>query len=196
MITVIQKSYNNLPINEKEILRYLGCAELNNATKTLLNECLSEFLDNAIYKVCYAELPLKINGDICDFSAFQFHSGDLAKNLKGCKRVIVFAATVGIGADRLINKYVKISPSKAVVMDAVGSERIEAVCDRFCDEIEAKYGNLRPRFSAGYGDLSIEAQSKIFSLLECDKKIGLTLNDSYMMSPSKSVTAFIGILND
>ena len=52
---------------------------------------------------------------------------------------------------------------------------------------------LRPRFSAGYGDLPLEYQRRIFDLLDPPTHIGLTLNDSYLMSPSKSVTALIGV---
>ena len=51
----------------------------------------------------------------------------------------------------------------------------------------------RPRFSAGYGDFELSAQTEIFHALDCQRKIGLTLNDSLLMSPSKSVTAIIGI---
>ena len=40
------------------------------------------------------------------------------------------------------------------------------------------------------GDLSLSVQKEIFSLLECEKRVGLCLNDSLLMSPSKSVTAF------
>lgn len=196
MITVIQKNYTAPPINQKEILRYLNCAVLKDETQKLVNECLSQFCGEAVYKVCYIELPVCVSDSVCDFGAFAVKSKDLAKNLNGCKSVIIFSATIGIGVDRLINKYSRISPAKAVVLDAIGSERIEALCDRFCSDIKAQIGNLKPRFSAGYGDLPIETQKKIFSLLQCDKKIGLTLNDSYMMSPSKSVTAFVGIFND
>lgn len=196
MITVIQKNYENIPINQKEVLRYLGIKNLNPDTEKLLKTAYNEFDEGAVYKVCYAELPIKITDDNCDFSAFSFKSKDLAKNLSGTESVIVFGATIGIGVDRLINKYSKISPALAVVLDAVGSERIEALCDKFCEDISLEYGNLKPRFSAGYGDLPIEKQKEIFALLGCDKKIGLTLNDSYIMSPSKSVTAFVGIIND
>lgn len=196
MITVIQKNYNPPPINQKEILRYLGSGNLDNQTQELLTESVLEFSNNAVYKVCYAELSVKISENICDFGAFSFKSNALAKNLKNSCKVIVFAATVGMGADRLINKYSKISPARAVMLDAIGSERIEALCDAFCDDIKSQKGELKPRFSAGYGDLPIEAQKLIFSLLKCEKNIGLTLNDSFIMSPSKSVTAFVGILND
>ena len=193
MITVISKNYYAPPVNQKEILRYAGAKEINTITEKLLNDLYKEFSESAVYRVCYAELPINITDDICDFSVFSFKSKDLAKNLKNAKRVILFAATIGIGVDRLINKYSKISPLKSVLTDAIGSERIEALCDKFCEDIKLEYGNLKPRFSAGYGDLSIESQSEIFALLKCDKNIGLTLNDSYIMSPSKSVTAFIGI---
>ena len=196
MITVIQKNYTEPPLNQKEILRYLGVKKLDADTENLLNSAYNEFNKNAVYKVCHAVLPVKITDDNCNFSVFSFKSKDLAKNLSGTKRVIVFGATIGIGIDRLINKYSIISPAKAVVLDAIGSERIEALCDSFCEDIKLEYGNLKPRFSAGYGDLPIEKQKEIFSLLGCDKKIGLTLNDSFMMSPSKSVTAFVGIIND
>lgn len=194
MITVIQKNYTSPPVNQKEILRYLRVGTLDDKTQKIADECVVEFSDNAVYKVCYAELPITVLGDICDFGVFTVKSHDLSKNLSNTKKVIAFAATVGIGIDRLINKYSRISPAKAVVFDAIGSERIETLCDRFCEDIKSEFGNLKPRFSAGYGDLPIQTQKELFSILQCDKKIGLTLNDSYMMSPSKSVSAFIGII--
>ena len=51
---------------------------------------------------------------------------------------------------------------------------------------------MRPRFSPGYGDVSLEVQKDFFRLLPC-QRIGLTLMDTLIMSPEKSVTAFIGI---
>ena len=47
-----------------------------------------------------------------------------------------------------------------------------------------------------YGDLPLEMQKDIFNVLDCSKRIGLTLNESLLMSPSKSVTAIIGISKD
>ncbi|MBO5857729.1 MAG: Vitamin B12 dependent methionine synthase activation subunit, partial [Clostridia bacterium] len=43
-------------------------------------------------------------------------------------------------------------------------------------------------------DLELTTQKDIFKILDCSKKIGLTLNDSLLMSPTKSVTAFVGII--
>ena len=49
------------------------------------------------------------------------------------------------------------------------------------------------RFSAGYGDLPLELQEKIFEILKPEKQMGVFLSESFIMSPSKSVTAFVGL---
>lgn len=52
---------------------------------------------------------------------------------------------------------------------------------------------LRPRFSPGYGDFPLSAQKEILDGLEAGKRIGITLTEGYLMMPSKSVTAVIGV---
>ena len=128
----------------------------------------------------------------------QTDSQGLCRNLQGCDKVILFAATVGLAPDRLIARYGRLSPTKALCMQAIGADRIESLCDAFCDELAADYAaegyQLRPRFSPGYGDFPLDAQKAFFQALDCHRKIGLSLNDSLLMSPSKSVTALIGLL--
>lgn len=194
MITVITKGFSDIPLCKKEILRYAGCREADEGVTALLCESLEEALPRMSYKVCYCVLPVKIRDAVCDFDIFSVKSEKLAKNLEGCASVIVFAATVGIEVDRLITKYGRLSPSRALMMQAIGAERIEALCDSFCAEFEQECRvKLKPRFSAGYGDCPLSIQEDIFSLLNCQKRIGLYLNDSLLMSPTKSVTAFVGI---
>lgn len=194
---VLTKNYEELPFCKEEILRYAGCKNLKTDILALLDECVNEIKNKLTYKVCYIELPIIIAGEVCDFGVFKVHSQKLALNLADCDKVIIFAATVGIEIDRLIVKYGYISPSKAVMFQAIGAERIEALCDAFCKEISQEIGaELKPRFSPGYSDLPLETQKYIFSILECDRRIGLTLNGSMLMSPTKSVTAFVGIKKD
>lgn len=194
MITILTKSYSPPPICEKEILRYAGCKSVDNETLKLLKTCIDETQDIIKYKVCYCVLPVKTCDKTCDFFHFKILSGQLAKRLSGCKSVLLFGATLGIELDRLIAKYGKTSPAKALVIQALGAERIEALCDTFCNEFCAENKvSLRPRFSPGYADLSLEYQKDIFKILDCPRKIGLSLNESLLMSPSKSVTAFAGI---
>ena len=195
-ILIINESFNEPKISKKEILRYLGCNNEVAKVNELLDLCLKEALPKLKYKVSYCELSVSVDGDICDFDVFSVRSNALSDRLKGCKKVILFAATVGIDLDRLIAKYVKISPSKAVIFQAIGAERIEALCNQFCYDLSEKNKlKLMPRFSPGYSDLSVTVQKDIFSILNCNKNLGLYLTDGLLMSPTKSVTAFVGIVD-
>lgn len=194
---VITKTYAEPPVCEKEILRYAGCKTADDGIISLMRSAVEDVRGRLSYNVCYRELPIKTIGGTCDFECFSVQSSGLAKNLHGCDKAIVFAATVGIEIDRLIYKYGRISPSKALMLQAIGAERIEALCDVFCDDMEKEVNrSLKPRFSPGYGDLSLDLQKDIFDILDCRKHIGVSLNESMLISPSKSVTAFVGITDN
>lgn len=186
------KTYSGLSPEPKEILRYAGVFGKDPFAAALLSEVCKEMGQAGSGKVCWCKLPVETEGDFCDFEAFSLHSYDLAKNLQGCKEVLLFGATAGVEWDRKILRYSALSPAKAMMVQAMGAAVVECLCDTFCKEMEAEEGPLRPRFSAGYGDLSLSAQKEIFRVLDCNK-IGLSLNESLLMSPTKSVTAFVGI---
>ena len=197
MSEIIVKTYFKPPIKTNEILRYSGGNPDNEQFGKILNECLNEVENKFTYKVCYSLLPISFLSDYIDLSFTKTSSLDLRKNLINCDKVIVFAATIGFEIDRLIIKYSRISPIKSLIFQSIGAERIESLCDAFCADLIKEYKmnseKLKPRFSPGYGDLPLEIQSDIFKYLDCYKKIGLSLNESLLMAPSKSVTAFIGV---
>lgn len=147
----------------------------------------------------YACYDLSIKDDLLIFGGNQVQSKELSRYMKDCHSIYLFAATLGPKVDREIQKHTKIDPVKAVVMQAAGAMYIEEYCDIFCDEIanEVKKENfaVKHRYSPGFGDVSLEVQKLFFSVLGC-KKIGLTLMDSLIMAPEKSVSAFIGVKND
>ena len=95
---------------------------------------------------------------------------------------MIFAATVSLEIARYIARYQRLSPVKALMAQAYGAERIESLCDAFCNEIQdevMKEGYCcSTRFSPGYGDLPLETQVDIFRLLDCSKQIGISLNQS------------------
>lgn len=192
MVNVFTRKFSLPEVDKKEALRYAGIRN-----PSILPEELMQKFDEAISlldgkispRVCFCELDV----NDCDFGS----SLDIKKNLRDSKSVIFFAATVGLDLDRVISRYEILSPATAVLLDAIGSERVEALCDEFCAYLkEAKRAegfSLRPRFSAGYGDLPIEFQKTVFDLLDPYSRIGVSLNDSYLMTPRKSVTAIIGV---
>lgn len=198
MTTIVyKKSYSAPPIDKTEALRYAGVRGDAPEISALLDECISEAMAHLSYKLCYAYYPISREGGRVNLGFAEVCSDRLAAHLEGCHRVILLAATIGISFDRLVAKEIKVSPTKALLLDGLGAERIEALCDLFCREeadARAKSGEtLTSRFSAGYGDLPLDLQKSIFAALDCKKNIGLTLNDSLLMSPQKSVTAIIGI---
>lgn len=197
METVQTAFFEEPPINEREILRYMSSRGGEDELRPLISECLDELRGRLSYKVCHVTLPIEIDGNKIILPCGEIESNDLAKNLSGCKETVIFAATIGVEIDRLIAKYSRLSPAKAFCYQAIGAERVEELCDDFCESVNEKLGaggeELKPRFSPGYGDLPLETQKMVFSLLDCPKRIGVTLGDSLLMSPSKSVTAFAGI---
>lgn len=180
-------TFNTPFVDKKEILRYMGCKTPDDNILSLLEECLSEAMPILSYAVSYSVYPIKYKKDIS--------SDGLLKHLSDSDEIIIFAATIGVGIDRLISKYSRISPTKAVVFQAIGTERIEALCDAFCEEMKKKYGCITNRFSPGYSDWDIKDQKLIISVTDATKNLGICLNDSFLMSPSKSVTAVVGIKN-
>lgn len=188
---VYTRRYAPPPWRQGEILRYAGVRGEAPELAAPLEECLREAEGVLDYRIAYCKMDARAALDW-----LRTPSADLQKNLAGCDHVVLFAATVGIGIDRLIARYAPLSPTKALLFQAIGAERIESLCDTFQGEIAAEMvqsgRKTRPRFSPGYGDFPLEAQKDIFTLLDCPRRIGLTLNESLLMSPSKSVTAIIG----
>ena len=187
-------------ISQKEIFRYLGYHNTipTETIQSVVTDCISELLNccsmHHTYKIF--DCVIQHTKIIIDNHVI-IESKNLSKNLNECNQVILFAATLGVQADILLKKYSHIDMSKAVIMHAVAATVIEEYCDQCQIEIEKTLANqklfLRPRFSPGYGDFNLIHQQDFITLLDCPRKIGLTLTDSFLLAPSKSVTAVMGI---
>ena len=191
------RSFEAPDYNRREILRYAQCPGCTDgAMLDMMEKCIAECDASAsfTYRVSYCLLSVlaadKESGRI-DLELLKITSRDLAGNIAGCSEVIVFAATVGPGIDRLIKKYARTDPVKALFMQAIGAERAESLCEMFCRTYPA---TLRPRFSPGFGDLPLSIQPEILAITNARKNLSITLDEGFLMSPSKSVTAFIGIM--
>ena len=124
-------------------------------------------------------------------------SKNLGKNLKGCQSAVVLGATLGAGVDMLLRKYALTDMARVVALQACAAAFLEEYLDEYQEKIRKEMKEqglyLRPRFSPGYGDFSIEHQEMILRMLDTAKTIGLTMTDSSMLTPTKSVTAIIGL---
>lgn len=183
-------------LNVSETLRYLGYGKANvpeDGVQGLLRECEAEILSAQDLRACYSVYDISAQSENIDlgFAAVKSHS--LFLNLAGCKKIVLFACTAGAGVDRLIARYSRISPAKAAVMQAAGAALVEDWCEELCALFKREYGDTKPRFSCGYGDLPLTLQRDIFAALSVEKHLGITLSDDCFMTPTKSVTAIVGI---
>lgn len=127
-----------------------------------------------------------------------FQSEVLAKFLAGSKQILFMAATSGTKISEAISKdSAGKDVTAAVVFDAVASEMtdwaLSWIINYFNRQLSRESKQLASRrFSAGYGDFSLENQKIIYDVLKLGK-LGISLSDKYMLIPEKSVTAIIGI---
>lgn len=187
-------------ISMQEVLRYLGygrgCGD--GTVVEMANQIIDELAEIAEPKSTYQIVGIEHGEeDMLQIGSFSVQSRNLSKNLKGCGEAVLFAATLGPKVDMQLKRYSSLSMSRAVVLQAASAAMIEQYCDNYQIELELKLNEegkyMRPRFSPGYGDFSLEHQKDIFAALDLPRKIGLTLTDTLIMAPSKSVTAVIGV---
>lgn len=198
MMTPVQRWSAPLPeVDLREMLRYAACRAPDEQVTALAASAAEEGCRVLRPALCWREVPLTVTAHRVDLGFTAFDSQKLAAVLTGCDRAVIFAATMGLELDRLIARHGRLSPARGLMLQALGAERIEALCDSFCDFLAAEYAPCglvpRQRFSPGYGDLPLENQRAFFDALQCHKEIGLYLNESLLMSPTKSVTAIVGL---
>lgn len=186
-----------IAIPRRDVLRYMRCREGDAPMEALANEAIAAVEPLLRVHACFAVYPLTTDGDTLHLGFANVESRSLRRHLDGCSEVLAFAATVGSEVDRLLLRLSATSPARAVVADAAATAAIEVVCDRLCTQWEAAYAHegraLRPRFSAGYGDCPLSLQIPLIRALDTPRRIGVSLTDSLLMTPTKSVTALVGI---
>ena len=193
---IISQTYLRIPQEELVISPGESAARLmaeREYTSPLISECEKELRSHVSCAFCAirvkAEYPAEAEIDL-GFVSCKSH--DLYRNLLGSREAFVFAVTLGIEVDRLILKLSRLSPARHFITDALASAMAEAACDR-TDNILSSRLICRPRFSPGYGDLSLELQPALCAALDAGRRLGLSVTDSLLLNPSKSVTAVIGL---
>ena len=185
-------------LNRKDALRYMGYGtrEPDSQTFALLDKCEKELLRTIDGKYVYRVFPL-VDGQIPD-SEFYLEGNSIKNHLSGCSEAIFLCATLSDAVDRLIRVKQISSMAEAVVVDALASAAVEQVCDFAENEIMHNFPAFEHtwRFGLGYGDFPLEGQSKFLDILDAPKRIGVCVNESLLLTPTKSVTCIIGLGHD
>ncbi|MCR5601669.1 MAG: 5-methyltetrahydrofolate--homocysteine methyltransferase [Ruminococcus sp.] len=186
------------PISKSEAARYMG-------VKGTPDQAVAELLDRAekivrekIHpKYVYIETDVTFTdeGVVLGAMSVPLTGEDIKRHLRGCNKAILMAATLTQEADKLIRQTAVTNMAKSLAIDCLCSAAVEQVCDRAEEEIfsrcDAPYRTWR--FSPGYGDFPLSLQKSFLLALNAQRRIGLTVTDSSLLIPSKSVTAIIGM---
>lgn len=113
------------------------------------------------------------------------------------KDVVLLCGTIGSEFDTWQRRLSALSAADALISQRIGLDAVEKVMDemekRLRKEVEVEGRKLKLRRSPGYGDLPLELSREIINRLDATKKIGVSITDSNLLVPSKSVTAICEI---
>ena len=116
--------------------------------------------------------------------------------LKGAD-VIFLCGTIGSEFDAWQRRLSVLSAADALLSQQIGLDAVEKVMDevekKSKAEVDVEGRKLLPRRSPGYGDLPLSLSRTILEELDAPRKIGVSITDSNLLVPSKSVTAICEI---
>jgi len=113
--------------------------------------------------------------------------------------VIFLCGTIGAEFDQWQRRLSVLSAADALFSQQIGLEAVERVMDelemRLRLEVEVEGRRLLPRWSPGYGDKPLSLSRTILERTDATRRIGVSLTDSDLLVPSKSVTAVCEVVS-
>jgi len=124
----------------------------------------------------------------------------VTRHMNKARSVAVFACTAGPEISRLASEYNRKGHAvHAYIADSLGSIIVERSMDIIQEHLRVlmseKGLKITNRYSPGYCGWDVKEQKELFGLLP-DNYCGITLTDSMLMKPIKSVSGIIGIGKD
>lgn len=130
-------------------------------------------------------------------SEFIIRSKQVTRMLRASDPVILFMVTIGPALEEYVKElFADDEMAGAVILDAIGSETADAAADEMHRVVlkrlaEEENLSVTPRFSPGYGDWPVTVQGDFLDTCGGDL-IGISVNESSLMIPRKSVSAVLG----
>jgi len=169
------------------------------AISKILNECLNRARSlskpnyiRAIKKISLiGENFIEIEGGV------RFSTGKIAQYIKGSGSIIIFLVTIGDEIEKIAGKLTSGNePLQGYLLDRIGSFAVESLAESIEKKIRKDYSKLKmsvsQRYSPGYCDWPIEEQRILAKALDFSA-IGVSLTESCMMRPKKSISAVVAI---
>ena len=203
------ESYDVRSVERGEVLRYLGYAgqavtpELDARIDEVVARCFATCRPRGCVRVFdVAGRDKKDGAPVISLAgtALELRGRSIAEHLDGAVAVGVLAVTVGMGVEAELRRLSLTDPLAQVIFDAAGTAAVERAADAAEASVVAQ-AHARglfcgTRFSPGYGDLPLSTQPVLLDALDAGRQLGIRLSPALLMSPTKSVTAVIGLFEE
>lgn len=183
-------------IEKTEVLRYLGYRgqEISPELDAEIDRISQMCVDSAEPRYYFEVIPVDPGPAL---RGVRLLGNDIQKHLTGAAHCAVMAATLGFSVERVLLRLAHRSTVSEMIYNAACTALIEAVSDA-CEGLIRDYARQRGlvtsyRYSPGYGDFPLDQQPDVLGLISADTRLGITLTDSMLMLPKKSVSALIGL---
>jgi hypothetical protein len=140
----------------------------------------------AAFKVCYIDEKRQ---DAVIVDGLRLESKVLRKNLNEVERIFPYVVSIGAALEQATGRMSDLL--EAYYLDVIGNIALTAVREQLHDHLCSKFALKKISFMSpgSLPDWSIEAQGQLFQLLPAvEASIGVRLNKSFLMIPTKSVS--------
>ena len=187
-----------LVLDGSEVARALGYPQqAPDPIQAVIHDLWQEALLHIAGICAHDRFPVRIDQRTLTVETITFDCGTKAANhLRGSREIAVFMATLGPDFDAWSQAWFQRDPLNGLIANTLGSVCVEHIVDRLEHTItqQAFQDNLTVsnRLSPGYCHWNVSEQKKLFALLPGDC-CNVTLMDSCLMIPIKSVTGIMGL---
>jgi len=180
----------NIPVEMKmaEIKRRLHISREQDSSlaQELVDASQELFEAKALYKICYIDEKLE---EAVKVDGLSFKSKVLRKNLDGVERVFPYVVTIGPKFEAEMRSCPDIL--KKYYLDIIGTLALSSARKHLEIHLQSKYalGKMSFMSPGSLADWPLEEQRPLFDLLgDAQNAIGVTLTDSLLMLPAKTVS--------
>jgi len=169
------------------------------AIQSILDKCLAEA--RSLIKPNYIREEKKIISSGNDFieleGGVRLSVGKIARYIGGAKTVVLFLVTISDKIESRAGELTKgKEPLEGYLLDRIGSFAVESLAEAVENKIRKDHLKINKsvsrRYSPGYCDWPIEEQRILSGIIDFSQ-VGVSLNESCMMKPKKSISAIVAI---
>ena len=180
-----------------DVARYLriGAGAPEGALAARVDDLIAAAEDEVCPRRVWRRFPV-VDGAVVSGDLVLPIGGTLARYLGPCRDVYLVCGTLGARFDAFQRRVAVQSGADALIVQAIGAAMIENWMDEIQDAIRAELApgeTILHRYSPGFGDFPLSAQRVMLSLLDAPRAAGVSLTETLLMVPSKSVSAVVGV---